>query len=91
MVKDRPQATATLDELQAKLKAIKTIHASIIGVFVVIILLWIVLGHWRDNLPVFISTIAMAVAISASLVASRSNLNAELKKRKNTESPADIG
>lgn len=69
------------DELRAKLKAIKTIQNAVLVIFGVIILGWIVPGYWRENIPVFISTVAMAIAIGAMHVATRRSMVDELRKR----------
>jgi uncharacterized membrane protein YccF (DUF307 family) len=79
------QPTVSVEELRAKLNAIKKIHGVIIGIFVVILFFWLVLGHWKENVPVFISTVAMTVAITGALVASRSGLAAEVKRRETEE------
>ena len=74
----------TLEELQGKLKVVNSLQITTLGIFAFIILAWIVLGYWKENVPVFISTIAVAVAASSGLIASRSSLNAEIAKRKNS-------
>lgn len=91
MSKDASHAATTTDELKAKLAAARKIYAVVIAIFGVIILAWIVLGLWRENVPVFISTVAMAVAISALLMASRNKLSSELKKRELDASQAGTG
>lgn len=90
-----PQDQQSLDQLKQKLGAIKKVHYAIIGIFMIIILAWLILGYWKDNIPVFISTIAMTVAISGALLASRSGLSSEISKREReqgalpaTEEPA---
>lgn len=71
-----------IEALQQRMKAARTIQRTVIAIFAVIVIAWIVLGYWRDNLPVFISTIAMAVAtVSVTSVAPR-NLRAEIEKRR---------
>ena len=80
MAKTTPADLPT-EELRSKVKAITTIQNTVVVIFAVIILAWLVLGYWRTNLPVFISTVAMAVAISATQIATRSGLVAELRKR----------
>jgi hypothetical protein len=74
-------ADTPTEELHSKLKAINAIQNTVLGIFFVIILAWIVLGYWRTNLPVFISTVAMGIAIAAMQAATRSSLQAELRKR----------
>lgn len=81
MTKVNTYAAATTEELKAKLKGIKRIHGAIVAVFVVILAAWLLFGYWRENLPIFISNVTMATAITAALVASRAGLVAELKRR----------
>lgn len=69
----------TTDQIEAKLKKFKVVQWTTMMIFAVIILIWIFLGYWRSNLPVFISTVAMAIAISASLYASQSGLKLALQ------------
>lgn len=71
----------TPEALASKLRTLKTIQATILVVFAVILLTWVVLGYWRSNVPLFVSTVGAAVSISAAIVASRRSLRAELKKR----------
>ena len=78
----------TTEQLEAKLKSIRVIHMTTVAIFAIIILVWIVLGHWRENLPVFISTVAMAVAISTLQFSSRSCLKSELKRRRQDQGDA---
>ncbi len=67
--------------LQGKLRSARTIQATVVSIFLVIILAWIVLGYWKTNLPVFISTIAMGVAAPLSITAVTFGIANELKKR----------
>jgi uncharacterized membrane protein len=71
----------TTDVLHGKLKAAQSIQRTVFGIFAVIILAWIVLGFWRTNTPVFISTIAVAVAAGASVTAAPRGIRAELARR----------
>ncbi len=71
----------TTEELQSKLKDSRTLSRVILGISLLIIALWIVLGYWRSNLPVFISTVVMFVAILTTTFALRQGLIAELRKR----------
>jgi len=69
------------EELQAKLKAGKTIQRTVIGIFAIIILAWIILGYWLTNIPVFISTVAVAVGTTVSVSVAPREIAAELQKR----------
>jgi hypothetical protein len=71
----------TTDVLHGKLKAAQALQRTVFGIFAVIILAWIVLGFWRTNTPVFISTIAAAVAAGASVTAAPRGIRAELARR----------
>lgn len=74
----------TVEQLRAKIGAIKKVQAAIMVIFAIIILAWIVLGYWKDSLPVFISTVVMAAATSVMFMATRNTLVAELKAREST-------
>lgn len=74
-------SSLSIDELKSQFGAMKKVHTAIMVIFMVIILLWVGLGYWQKNLPMFISTVVMSIVISGSLVASRSAMRSELKKR----------
>lgn len=69
------------EQLTAKLRTARAIQRTTTGIFAVIILAWIVLGLWRANLPVFISTVAVSLALTVSQAASRRGLEMELQRR----------
>ncbi len=77
-----PLSEQSIEQLEKNLSGAKTVQNTVIGIFAVIILAWIVLGYWRDNLPVFISTLAMAAALMVTLTASRRGVVEELKRRR---------
>lgn len=76
----------TVEELETKLKAAKKTQLIVIGIFGLIILAWIVLGYWRDNTPVFVTTIALAIAIGFSTSAGPRKISAEIEKLKAEQS-----
>ena len=69
------------DELRAKLKSTQAVQRTVAGIFAVIVLAWIVLGYWRTNTPVFISTIAMGVAAVVATSTAPRAVQAELARR----------
>ena len=69
------------DVLRGKLKAAEAIQRTVLATFGVIVLAWIVLGYWRTNTPVFISTIAMGVVAGAATSVTPRSLIAELRRR----------
>ena len=75
----------SIEELKGKLKKVRTIQMTTGSIFLVIILAWLVLGYWKTNLPVFISTVAMGIVCVAAASASLTALNAELAKRIKSE------
>ena len=75
-------------ELERKLTQSRTATRVVGIIFLVIVVAWILLGYWRSNVPVFISTIAMGMAGTAATVASRSGLQAELRRRQDVASSA---
>lgn len=69
------------EELQSKFKAAQSIQRTVLGIFVVIVLAWVLLGYWRTNLPVFISTLVVAIGTTASVSIAPRSLADELRKR----------
>ncbi len=72
----------TDDELKQKLKAARSLQLVVGGIFGVIIAAWVILGYWRSNVPVFISTIAMGLTSIAITNISPQKIATELKRRK---------
>ncbi|MGE0885144.1 MAG: hypothetical protein AB7P14_16480 [Blastocatellales bacterium] len=71
-----------LEELQSKLKAAKAVQITFVIIFAVIIVAWVVLGYWRKNVPMFISTLALAISITTLVSMLPRKLANELKKRR---------
>ena len=71
----------TTDALHEKLKAAQAIQRTVLGIFAVIVLAWIVLGFWRTNTPVFISTLAVAFGAGAAVSTAPRGIRAELARR----------
>lgn len=69
------------DVLRGKLKAALAVQRTVLAIFGVIVLAWIVLGFWRTNTPVFISTIAMGVFAVVATSATPRTLSTELRRR----------
>ena len=69
-------------ELEGKLKTVQALQRTIIGIFAVIVLTWIVLGLWQDNLPVFIITIVMGVGTTLPASVNVNKVKAEIEKRR---------
>jgi hypothetical protein len=81
MAKEKSLANLSTEELSQKLNAVRKIHLTVVVLFVVIVIAWLATGYWRANVPVFASTIAMGLAASGAMIASRGGLVAELKRR----------
>ena len=77
-----PLSECSTEQLEARAKAVRSVHYTTIGIFAVSVLGWIAPGHWRENTPVFMSTVVMAVAITTMQHASRSTLEKELQRRR---------
>lgn len=75
-------STVSDAELETKLKSSKSIQLTTMIIFAIIIGAWLVLGFWREQLPVFISTVAVAVALTATQSGSRTAIEQELRKRR---------
>lgn len=69
------------EELHAKLRTVRSIRTTSLVIFGLIIIAWVVLGYWKSNTPVFISTVALAVTILAATSVAPNLVSAELKKR----------
>lgn len=74
-------ASLSLDERHQKLKSTQAIQRTVGAIFAVIIVAWIVLGYWRTNTPVFISTVAMGVAVLTATSVTPRALRAEIRRR----------
>lgn len=74
-------AELDIKSLETKFKAARTLQRTVIGLFAVIVLAWVILGFWRSNPPVFISTIAMGLAATGSVSIAPSRLKAAIRKR----------
>ncbi|MEZ6139129.1 MAG: hypothetical protein R3B84_01030 [Zavarzinella sp.] len=77
--------TASTEELKSKLQKIRTIQVTILIIFAFIILVWLILGYWRNNIAIFIVTVSSGITTTAALIASTSGITAEIKKRESTE------
>lgn len=83
----RPLTDIPTEELTRQLGALRKVHTVITGIVAVIVLTWIVGGHWRQNLAVFVATVAMSVAITAMQFSARARLEKELARRRATGAP----
>ena len=72
----------SIEELEANLKAINTIAVAIFGIFLVIILGWIIPGYWKENIAPFVATICVALGVTASQLAVRGGIAKEIARRK---------
>lgn len=73
------------EELRARVAGFGKVRLTVAGIFGLIILGWIVGGYWRDNLPVFIATVAMAISTFAMMGATQGPMIEELKRREQVE------
>lgn len=77
----------TTESLHASLRSLKSIHITTTLVFCAIILAWVLLGYWRSNLPLFLSTLAIAVGTVTAQYASANGIRAELARRAHAVPP----
>lgn len=70
------------DQIINTLHGRNAITVVVATIFIAIIMLWLVLADWRNNLLPFIGTIVMAVGVVVALYLSGNSLRKELKKRK---------
>ena len=69
------------EQLRSLARASKAMMITIAAIFGVLLLIWIVTGLWRNNLPLFASTVTMAGALVAVNAAIGSRIRAELARR----------
>ncbi|MCL4844148.1 MAG: hypothetical protein KJZ79_20010 [Bryobacteraceae bacterium] len=81
MAKESKLSEMSVEDLKNKLNTVRKMQMTVGGIFVVIILAWLVLGYWKTNVPVFISTLCVAVGSLTAMTASSAGLRSELKKR----------
>lgn len=81
MAKESRLSEMSVEQLKNKLNTVRKVQMTVGGIFVVIILAWLVLGYWKTNVPVFISTLCVAVGSLTAMTASAAGLSAELKRR----------
>jgi hypothetical protein len=74
-------AQLTTDALRSNLKAAQAIERTVLGIFVVIVLAWIVLGYWRKNVAMFLGTLSLACGAWAIVSVGPRRLRAELARR----------
>lgn len=72
----------TVEALESKLKGAVLLRRIVIGIFALILGAWIVLGYWRSNTPVFITTIVLAVGVTYGASASAASVERELRRRR---------
>ncbi|HMO16256.1 MAG TPA: hypothetical protein PKD64_18685 [Pirellulaceae bacterium] len=71
----------SIEELNQKLKATKTIRLTVAMIFGVVILASVVLGYWHSNMPVFISTIVLGLSSVVVTSVAPLNIASEIKRR----------
>jgi hypothetical protein len=74
--------TLSVEELESALKGKRTLLRTVIGIFGLIVAAWIVLGLWRENTPVFISTVAVSVFVTVAAWTASRGLEEELRRRR---------
>lgn len=72
----------SVEQLEGKLRATKAIRLTIGIIFAVIILAWIVMGYWRTNIPVFVSTVVMGLSTVGVTSIGPVSIAAEINRRK---------
>lgn len=67
----------TLESLEKKLKTAQSARLIVGIIFALIIIAWVILGYWKTNVPVFISTLALAFT---SILATSGGISSLSKK-----------
>lgn len=75
-------STLSVEELESALKGKQTLLRTVMAIFGVIIAAWIVLGYWRENTPVFISTVAVSVGVTPAQWGALRGLRDERQRRR---------
>lgn len=75
-------ANLSTAELEQKLRAGRATQRIVLVIFGIIILAWIVLGYWRSNTPVFISTLVVAIGAGIAVGAGPRSITQELQRRR---------
>ena len=81
----KPMSELTTAELTNKLKTISALSNTTFIIFAVIVAAWVGLGYWRTNLPVFISTLSLAIVFIGSQFAIRKGISSEIQRRQADE------
>lgn len=69
-------------ELEEKVKVGKRVQMTVSVIFGLIILAWLVLGYWQENMAVFVITLGLAIIIFIVTGNGPRQMSAELEKRK---------
>ncbi len=69
-------------ELAQKLKSFRALQITVAAIFGLIILAWLVLGYWRTNVPVFVSTVTMGITSLLITSMTPRRIGAELERRR---------
>ncbi|MCC5840519.1 MAG: hypothetical protein JJT96_10370 [Opitutales bacterium] len=69
-------------ELERRLKAIRVLQWAVMGIFGLILLVWIALGYWKEYLPGFAMTIVLAAGGILGVSVPAMGVSAELRRRR---------
>lgn len=75
-------STVSDAELEGRLKSSKTIQLTTMILFALILGAWLVLGYWREKLPMFSATVAVAVVLTAIQSGRRTAIEREVRRRR---------
>lgn len=77
-----PLTERSTPELEKALRSAQVLQMTTAAIFAVIILVWIFGGYVGQNLPVFITTVVMAIVLVAIQQVSTSTLRKEIARRR---------
>ena len=75
----------TDEQLAAKLKSARAANITVMAIFLLIIVAWIVLGYWKTKVPVFISTMTLGFMSFIITSAAPRKIRAEIARRAETK------
>ena len=75
--------TLNEEELVQQRNTTRMIPITVAVIVGLITLAWIVLGYWRTNIPIFVSTVTLGVILIAATSTIPLRLSHELQRRRN--------
>jgi hypothetical protein len=68
-------------QLRARLASARSVQRTAIGIYALILVVWVLSGSWRANLPVFVVALVMGGAVAVVVSTTPARIRAELERR----------